>query len=54
MRSIAAQSVTTNPENPSSPLSTSVMSRLLPCIGWPFQLLNDTITLPTPALIAAT
>ena len=50
---MASQSVTTKPLNPSSFLSTSVMSRRLACMGTPFQLEYEIITDPTPARTAA-
>ena len=52
--SMPFQSDTMMPWNPSSPFNTSVMRWRCPCIFSPFQLLNDTMTDPTPALIAAT
>ena len=51
--SMAAQSETTKPENPSSPLSTSVIRHWWPCIAAPFQRVYDIMTRADAALIAA-
>ena len=51
--SMPAQSETTKPVKPSSPLRTSVSRYRWPCSFCPFQLLNETITEPTPRSIAA-
>ena len=47
-----AQSETTKPVNPSSPLRSPVMSFFCACILVPFQLENETITVRTPSFTA--
>ena len=51
--STAAQSETSKPVKPSSPLRTSVSRYRLPLIFTPFQLEYDTMMAPTPACTAA-
>ena len=48
------QSPTMKPSKPMRSFSTSVSSDLLPCIFWPFQLLNEAMMVMVPALIAGT
>ena len=50
---MAPQSDTTNPSKASSPFRTSVTRYALPCILSPFQLLNETMIVRAPAVIAA-
>src|SRR6266498_6163552 len=51
--SMPFQSDTTNPEKPSSPLSSVVMRYWLPWSFTPFQLLYEIITAPTPRRTAS-